>query len=143
VIYERRTSGRGEDEMPFYIQSVQSGKYLDVEGGSSEQGAKVITWDFHGGKNQQWSYRNGMIVSKSNGLVLDITGARETGEIIVWSEHGGNNQKWHFDEDFTIRSELGIVLDVKHRSMESGANLIAFPKHGDDNQKFRIVPVEK
>jgi len=57
--------------MPFYIQSVHSGKYLDVEGGSSEEGAKVITWDFHGGTNQQWSYKNGMIFSKANGCVID------------------------------------------------------------------------
>ena len=56
--------------MPFYIQSVLSGQYLDVEGGSSDQGAKVITWDFHGGKNQQWTYKNGMIVSKDSGCVI-------------------------------------------------------------------------
>jgi hypothetical protein len=60
----------GEDEMPFFIQSVHSGKYLDVEGGSSDQGAQVIIWDFHGGSNQQWSSRNGMIISKHNGYVI-------------------------------------------------------------------------
>jgi hypothetical protein len=56
--------------MPFYIQSVHSGKYLDVSGGSEEKGAQVIIFDFHGGTNQQWSYKRGMIISKLNGCVI-------------------------------------------------------------------------
>ena len=53
--------------MPFYIQSVQSGKYLDVKDASEEQGAELILYDFNGNKNQQWSYKNGMIYSKLSG----------------------------------------------------------------------------
>jgi hypothetical protein len=56
--------------MPFYIQSVPSGRYLDIRGGSKEKGAQVTIFDFHGGKNQQWSYKNGAIVSKLNGCVI-------------------------------------------------------------------------
>jgi len=61
----------------------------------------------------------------------------------MWSGHGGDNQKWHFDDDLTIRSELGFVIDLKYGSMENGTTLIAFRKHGDDNQKFRVVPITK
>jgi hypothetical protein len=61
----------------------------------------------------------------------------------MWPDHGGDNQKWYFDDDLTIRSELGFVLDVKFRSTENGATLICYPKHGDDNQKFRVVPIPK
>ena len=56
--------------MPFYIQSLHSGKYLDVRGGSREKGAQIIIYEFNGGKNQQWSYKRGMIVSKLNGCVI-------------------------------------------------------------------------
>ena len=56
--------------MSFYIQNVHSGKYLDVRGASEEQGAQVIIFDFHGGKNQQWSYKSGRIVSELNGCVI-------------------------------------------------------------------------
>lgn len=55
--------------MAFYIQSVHSGKYLDVRGGSKEKGTQVIIYDFNGGKNQQWTYKKGRIVSKLNGCV--------------------------------------------------------------------------
>jgi len=41
--------------MSFYIQSVHSGKYLDVRGGSKDIGTPVIIYDFNGGKNQQWT----------------------------------------------------------------------------------------
>jgi hypothetical protein len=56
--------------MSFYIQSVHSGKYLDVKEGKKEKGTAVIIHDFNGGKNQQWSYKNGMIVSNLNGCVI-------------------------------------------------------------------------
>jgi rRNA maturation protein Rpf1 len=57
----------GENEMSFYIQSVHSGKYLDISGGSKESGAQVIIHDFTGVKNQQWSYKKSRIVNKLNG----------------------------------------------------------------------------
>ena len=65
------------------------------------------------------------------------------GEIIMWPENGGDNQKWYFDDDLTIRSALGFVLDVKDASRENSSTLLAYPKQGLDNQKFRIVPVEE
>jgi hypothetical protein len=56
--------------MPFYIQSVHSGKYLDVRGGCMDCGTPVIIYDFHGGKNQQWTYKKGIIFSMLNGCVI-------------------------------------------------------------------------
>jgi len=55
-----------KSEMAFYIQSVDSGLYLDVKGGHEAAGAEVILYAFHGKKNQQWKYNNGMIFSKLN-----------------------------------------------------------------------------
>jgi len=76
-------------------------------------------------------------------LALDIAGGNETGNVILWSQHGGDNQRWHFDDDLTIRSELGFVMDVTRRSTDSGTPIIAYRHHGDDNQRFRIVPISK
>jgi hypothetical protein len=75
-------------------------------------------------------------------LVLDVEGGAENGKIIMWSKNGGDNQKWYFDDDFTIRSGLGFVLDVKEASTQDCTTLLAFSKHGQENQKFRIVPVD-
>jgi hypothetical protein len=57
--------------MAFYIQSISSGKYLDIKDNNESEGAEVIIYPFHGGKNQQWKYKDGMIVSKLNGYVLN------------------------------------------------------------------------
>jgi hypothetical protein len=59
----------------------------------------------------------------------------------MWPEDGEHNQKWYFDQDMTIRSELGFVMDVKRSSTINMSTIIAFTKHGRDNQKFRILPV--
>ncbi|KAJ9593321.1 hypothetical protein L9F63_015141 [Diploptera punctata] len=129
--------------MTFYIESVHSGKYLDVKDASEEQGAEVVLFDFHGNKNQQWKYKNGMIYSKLNGLVMDIANNEDGGKIIMWNPHGGDNQQWIFERDFTIRSGLGTVMDVHGASTDNCTNIVGFSKHGGDNQKFRIVPVNK
>lgn len=54
-----------------------------------------------------------------------------------------SKQKWYFDDDFTIRNEDGLVLDVQKGSKKAGTQVIAFKKHGEPNQKFRIVPINK
>jgi hypothetical protein len=56
--------------MAFFIQSLHSGKYLDIRGRSEDKGAQVVIYDFHGDKNQQWTYKKGMIISKLSGCVI-------------------------------------------------------------------------
>ena len=51
-------------QMLFYILNPQTGHVLDVKGGT---GPEVIMYPLHGGTNQLWEYRNGMIYSKFNG----------------------------------------------------------------------------
>ncbi|KAJ9593320.1 hypothetical protein L9F63_015140 [Diploptera punctata] len=127
----------------FYIESVHSNKYLDVKDASEEQGAEVVLHDFNGNNNQQWKYKNGMIYSKLNGLVMDIANSDKGGKVIMWNPHGGDNQQWTFERDFTIRSGLGTVMDVQAANTDNYTNIIGLPKNGGDNQKFRIVPVNK
>ena len=52
--------------MTFYIQAVDSGLYLDVKGEHEAAGVEVIIYAFHGKRNQQWKYNNGLIFSKLN-----------------------------------------------------------------------------
>ncbi|XP_069681493.1 endo-1,4-beta-xylanase A-like [Periplaneta americana] len=129
--------------MAFIIRSIHNGLVLDVRRGEKRSGAEVIMWPYHGGDNQLWEYKNNMIYSKVNGLVLDITGAKNGGQIITFNPHGGKNQKWYFDDDFTIRSDAGMVMDVKKAAKHQGASVIGFGKHGGSNQKFRVIPYSR
>jgi hypothetical protein len=53
--------------MPFYIQNTESGLVLDVKAAEEGEDPQVIVYSYHGGPNQLWEYKNGMIYSKLNG----------------------------------------------------------------------------
>lgn len=127
--------------MPFYIQNTETQLVLDIKDGEEGEETQVIMFAYHGGANQLWEYKNGMIYSKLNGLVLDVN--QETGNVATFEPHGGPNQLWHFDEDGTIRSETGQVLDVSEGNTEPGTCVIVFPKHGGTNQIFKTVTVDE
>jgi len=50
--------------MAFYILNQDTGHVLDIKG---SRGPEVIMYPYHGGPNQLWEYRSGMIYSKLNG----------------------------------------------------------------------------
>lgn len=56
--------------MPFCIQNTETQLVLDVKGGEEGAETQVIMFAYHGGANQLWEYKNGMIYSKLNGCVL-------------------------------------------------------------------------
>ena len=60
------------------LESKSEGKVMDVYGQSRDQGAKVVTWDYHGGLNQVWTLTpEGYLESHLTGFVLDIAGWSE------------------------------------------------------------------
>jgi hypothetical protein len=50
--------------MVFYIKNNSTGMVLEVKG---DTGHEVIMYHYHGGSNQLWEYKNGMIYSRMNG----------------------------------------------------------------------------
>jgi len=50
--------------MTFYLKNPNMGMVLDVKTGT---GPEVVMYPLHGGINQLWEYKNGMIYSKLNG----------------------------------------------------------------------------
>jgi len=126
----------------FFIYSEHNGMVLDVEGGSSKQGAKLIVWPFHGGLNQRFRFDNmGFITSVISGLVLDVEGGPIKGKnIIQWQAHGNANQKWKLTKHGTITLEgKDLVLDIRGASKKQGAEICAWPAHGNSNQRWRLV----
>ncbi len=133
------------------IIAVHSNLALDVSGTSTEQGAQIIQWPWHGGRNQQFladplddgTFR---LIAEDSGLVLDVTGASVDpgAKIIQWSWHGGANQRFQLERqvDSTYRivaKHSGLVLDVKGASVGNGAEITQWPWHGGNNQRFRIL----
>lgn len=91
------------------IQSVQSGKSLDVEGGYSRPGANVIVWDSHNGDNQLWRFVpfhdddgngdgfRGFRIQSKLGYYLDVEGGFSNNEtnVEIWKSNGKDNQLWN------------------------------------------------
>ncbi len=96
----------------YLIVNLNSGKALDVSGGSVEPGAPIIQHQVHGGYNQQWRridvlhklgtppiYR---YISRHSNMALDVAGGsmEDQAPIIQYLDHGGYNQQWEVLERY-------------------------------------------
>lgn len=86
----------------YYIRNKLTGKYLDVKGGSSYNGAEIIQYKFHGDPNQQFQikYENGFykIYSKL-GRCLDLStasGANTNGTDLKLYDSSNTRQQQYF-----------------------------------------------
>lgn len=132
----------------YAVRSKSNGLYLDIAGGSSDNGAAMIIWPGHFNLNQLYDVSNTtsgtMIRAAHSGLALDVYGASSVSgaAIIQWTPHGNANQLWNFkrnadDGSLTIISKMsGLVLDVYGGYSSPGTKIIQWPSHGGDNQRW-------
>jgi len=85
------------------VNSMESGKVLDVSKGSPDAGARIVQWDWHGGDNQRFAIEDlgnaaFVIRAKHSGRVLDLVKAshNDGAMIVQWDGHGRPNQQWKF-----------------------------------------------
>ena len=132
------------------IISIHSGKALDISGGSTQDGAKLLQWQYTGAENQQWrlvpvSPDSYIIVSAKSSKALDVPGHSTSNgtQIEQWTYNGGANQHWRLIElgnnDYKIESvESGKVLDVLNASTSDGAPVQQYGYGQAMNQRWRI-----
>jgi hypothetical protein len=129
-----------------------SGKCLDIEDISPDNGADAIQWDYWGGANQlfrlEWveaaHYR---LVAQHSNKVIDIEGQSTANgaKVHQWDWWGGDNQRFRLDPVGhgyyrIVAKNSGRVLDVAGVSHNSGAKVIQWDWWGGDNQCWRIGP---
>ena len=131
--------------------ALDSGKVLDVEQGSTADGANVELFSRNGGANQSFKISacgDGYytIQNINSGKYLDVyNGEKSPGtNVLQWSENGGDNQKWAFEDAgngyYYIRSKAsGLYLDVYNGESTDKTNVLVFTKNGADNQKFSLI----
>jgi len=134
----------------YRLLNVNSRLALDVNGGSTANGANIIQWPQNGGNNQQWiitaNGSNYKITNRNSGLVLDVNGGSKASGagIIQWPWNGGNNQQWTLTAVATgiykvTNFNSGYLLDVTGASTTNGAAIIQYPSNGGTNQQWTIV----
>jgi hypothetical protein len=143
--------GGGGDESCYKIKTKACGKFLDIEGGSTDNGAKLIQWPDHGGLNQRFSFEhlgNGAyrIVAKHSGKVLQCANNYDCNngtEIAQGTWNGSDNQKWYLYDAgygyYFIKSKgCNKYMDF-YGNCENGSKIELWPYYGDDYQKFKII----
>ena len=116
-------------EYIFYIQSVKSGKYLDVIWGKDADGTKIQLWDFTGGPAQEWTMTTmegaafkgkSRIISQVGGKNLDKGGGPCTNNtpLMIWTRNDTSAQMWYFEEVVPARTNIekaSIPVKISNR----------------------------
>ena len=116
--------------------SVHSGKALEVEAASAEDGANIIQWTYLGNDNQLWDIEHlgqgyYSIRAAHSGSSMDVYAwsTEDGGEIRQWSYLGGENQQWQFIDEGNgnygiLSRHSGKALDVFEYSTEDGGDIL-------------------
>ena len=135
---------------PGTVQSLASGKCLDLPGGQAGDGTLTIQYDCHGGLNQQWNIESAgdggyRIVSRMSGKCIgtDPSGAAVGGHIVQSQCGSSPGQLWALvsaSNGYVLQNLANrLCLDVPGGSLANGAKPIAWSCNGGINQTWRYV----
>lgn len=143
------------DAGSFALRHVATGKYLDVEGGSTASGAAVQVYAGNGSDAQRFYFTSTnvlttgtyMVHAASNRtFVLDVNGgSRSNGaNVQLWSNNDSGAQKWEVtlngDGTYTfVNARSNKALDVQGAAAYSGANVQQYQQNGSAAQKWRVT----
>lgn len=123
---------------------------IDLFAESTDYGTNIQLYRNKNGRNQRF-----LVIPAGNGfykicsvlderMCLDVYGgtSQPGSNVCLWEYH---NQLWRFipcgDGTYLIESHLGLYLDVENAESRDEANIIAFNKNGDANQRWRLEAV--
>ncbi len=127
-----------------------SGKVLDVQYGSKDDGANVLQYTYQGNANQKWYLEptgDGYyyITNAYTGKVADVSGKSKdnNGDVIQWTKNGGANQQWKIEATDSgyyklINRNSGLALDVSGKSTADNGDVIQYTYKGGANQQWKI-----
>jgi len=154
----------GDDIQPaingrYVVVNRNSGKVMEVAGGSANAGANLQQGTNTGATYQQWNvtpvdsrvggdFSYFTFTSVNSGKSPDILdwSLNNGANIIVWDDLKAGNQQWYLDyaEDgwFYIRSRhTAKCIEVANAGTAAGANIQQWDKDGGTNQQWRFLPV--
>jgi Ricin-type beta-trefoil lectin domain-like len=139
----------------YHIVARNSGKCLDVAGGQTNSGARLVQHTCHQGDNQTFQFQSvgsGLyyIIAGNSGLCIDqVNATYSTGhQFMQWPCHTGTNQQFDvisgqvgsgYYNQIRVQHSL-LNMDVANGSTSSGAYIVQYTTHGGTNQQFELVP---
>ena len=154
----------GDDIQPiingkYLLVNRNSGKVMEVAGGSTAAGTNVRQATSTAATYQQWnvtpvdarvggdfSYFSIKVVNSGKSIDVYNWSLENGGNIAIWDDTKGSNQQWYLEyaEDgwFYIRSRHSSkCLEVANNSTANGANIQQWDVDGGKNQQWRFIPV--
>ncbi|MFF0079247.1 RICIN domain-containing protein [Streptomyces canus] len=139
----------------FYkILNKNSGKAIDVSGGSTSAGANIIQWNDTGAPNQRWRWvavGDGTyeIVNLNSGQLLDVTGGStaDGATVIQQPDHNSASQHWRPVANENGSYEMknansGKLLAVSGSSTAAGAQLVQTTDTNAGSQLWQVMDVD-
>jgi hypothetical protein len=154
----------GDDIQPaingrYVLVNRNSGKVMEVSGGSTVDGANVRQYTNSGATHQQWnvtpvdsrigddfSYYTFTAVHSGKAADVYNWSLDNGGKIDAWDDNKNSIQQWYLEyaEDgwFYIRSRYSAkCMEVANASTAAGALVQQWDKDGGTNQQWRFLPV--
>jgi len=133
------------------IAASHSGLLLDVSGGATADGSRVIQWPDTGGSNQRWRLARltgnvYTITGVGSGKCLEVPGqaAAQGTRLDILTCTGGAGQQWALTSTGGSTYQLvnlgsGQVADVVSGATTAGAEVEQWPGNGGANQKWSFT----
>lgn len=141
-----------QPETFYRIDARHSGKAMDVQQASTNNGARVDQYTYGGNPWQQWQFQDAgsgywRIVSRHSGKCLDVVGAStaDGAELIQYTCGTGTNQQFQMVANgsyFQLRARhSGKCVDVPSASTADGVILKQYPCNTGANQQWSRTAV--
>lgn len=139
----------------YQIVSQQTSKVIDVNGGSMDDRAKLILWDYLGGGNQQWKpVQNAegytQFIARHSGKAIDLLdfNPNEGAVIAQFPVNSGTAQQWRVEERTCVFSPTacyrissrngGKAIGVQNASKNDGAQIRQQTYAGKASQQWKL-----
>ena len=141
----------------YHIASaINQNQVLDINGGSSTNGATISSWQKHQTlDNQIWQFQynaSGDYYTITNlytgkRLAIDGNNASNGTTITIWSANDACSQRWKVIKNqsgaYSLHSLCSVpyVLDYNSKTGHDGTKISLWQSHGGQNQQWAIKPV--
>ncbi|MBB3061777.1 RICIN domain-containing protein [Microbulbifer rhizosphaerae] len=138
----------------YMLVNRHSGMAMDIEGGSTEAGARLVQWNPNEAPNQQFRFLdsgNGYyrLAARHSGMVLDVYEWNDAdgADIAQWEDLNGTNQQFRLDDMGggyyrLVNNFSGKALDNWDWSTEAGTRISQFTPTDAAVQQWQLVPVD-
>jgi 1-phosphatidylinositol phosphodiesterase len=124
------------------LRGQQSGRCVDVPGGSQANDTAVWLWDCHAGANQTWALTSSQQLLVYGSKCLDAKGGG-TGDgtvVQIYDCNGTGAQKWTVNTDGTVVNvPSGKCLDAFGGGTTNETRLVLWTCLGGSNQKWLLA----